>query len=107
MMENRNGLIIDARLTEANGTAERTTALDMIEDNAKSGSTVGGDKNYDTADFVAGCRERGCTPHVSQNDTNRRSAIDARTIGWRNDTTGLCDCTGRFYRTGACGRRLN
>jgi len=75
MMENRNGLIIDARLTEANGTAERTTALDMIEDNAKSGSTVGGDKNYDTADFVAGCRERGCTPHVSQNDTTagRRS----------------------------------
>jgi hypothetical protein len=51
----------------------------MIEDNAKSGSTVGGDKNYDTVDFVAGCRERGCTPHVSQNDTNRRSAIDART----------------------------
>jgi Transposase DDE domain len=36
-------------------------------------------KNYDTADFVAGCRERGCTPHVAQNDTNRRSAIDRRT----------------------------
>ena len=51
----------------------------MIEDNARPGSTVGGDKNYDTADFVAGCRERGCTPHVSQNDTNRRSAIDGRT----------------------------
>ena len=32
-----------------------------------------------TADFVVGCRERGCTPHVSQNYTNRRSAIDART----------------------------
>jgi IS5 family transposase len=73
MMENRNGLIIDARRTEANGTAERTTALDMIEDNAKPGSTVGGDKNYDTADFVAGCRKRGCTPHVWQNNTNRRS----------------------------------
>ena len=55
MMENRNGLIIDARLPEANGTAERTTALEMIEDNAKPGSTVGGDKDYDTADFVAGC----------------------------------------------------
>jgi transposase len=89
MMENRNGLIVDARLTEANGTAERTTALDMIDDNAKPGSTVGGDKNYDTADFVAGCRERGCTPHVSQNDTNRRSAIDARTTrhpGYRIST---------------------
>ena len=68
LMENRNGLIVDARLTEANGTAERTTALDMIDDNAKPGSTVGGD-NYDTADFVAGCRERRCTPHVTQNDT--------------------------------------
>jgi Transposase DDE domain len=89
MMESRNGLIIDARLTVANGTTERTTALGMIEDNAKSGSTVGGDKNYDTADFVAGCRERGCTPHVSQNDTNRRSAIDARTTrhpGYRSST---------------------
>src|SRR6266404_3757027 len=89
MMENRNGLIVDARLTEANGTAERSTALDMIEDNARPGSTVGGDKNYDTADFVAGCRERGCTPHVSQNNANRRSAIDARTTrhpGYRIST---------------------
>lgn len=40
MMENRNGLILNARLTETNGTAERTTALDLIEDNAKPGSTV-------------------------------------------------------------------
>jgi transposase len=89
MTENRNGLIVDARLTEANGTAERSTALDMIEDNARPGSTVGGDKNYDTADFVAGCRQRGCTPHVSQNNTNRRSAIDARTTrhpGYRIST---------------------
>ena len=89
MTENRHGLIVDARLTEANGTAERTTALDMIENNAKPGSTVGGDKNYDTADFVAGCRERGCTPHVSQNNANRRSAIDARTTrhpGYRIST---------------------
>jgi transposase len=89
MTENRHGLIVDARLTEANGTAERATALDMIEDNARPGSTVGGDKNYDTAEFVAGCRERGCTPHVSQNNANRRSAIDARTTrhpGYRIST---------------------
>jgi hypothetical protein len=89
MMENRNALIVDARLTEANGTAERATALDMIDDNASPGSTVGGDKNYDTSDFVSGCRERGCTPHVSQNNTNRRSAIDARTTrhpGYRIST---------------------
>jgi transposase len=79
MTENRNGFIIDARLTHANGTAERATALDMVGDNAKPGSTVGADKNYDAAEFVAGCRERGCTPHVAQNNTSRRSAIDART----------------------------
>src|ERR1700752_297706 len=89
MMENRNGLLVDARVTEANGTAERTTALAMIEDKAKPSSTVGGDKNYDTAEFVAGCRERGCPPPVSQDDTNRRSAIDARTTrhpGYRLST---------------------
>ena len=79
MTENRHGLIVDARLTEATGTAERETALDMIKDNAGPGSTIGADKNYDTADFVASCREQGCVPHVAQNDTRRRSAIDART----------------------------
>jgi transposase len=118
MTENRNGLIIDARLTEANGTAERTVALDMIEDNAKPGSTVGGDRNYDTADFVAGCRERGCTPHVSQNNTNRRSAIDARTTrhpGYRISTIkrkrieepfGWMKTVGGLRKTRHCGREL-
>ena len=118
MMENRHGLLVDARLTEANGTVERTTALDMIEDNAKAGSTVGGDKNYDTADFVAGCRERGCTPHVAQNDTNRRSAIDARTTrhpGYRISTIkrkrieepfGWMKTTGGLRKTRHRGRGL-
>jgi transposase len=118
MIENRNGLIIDARLSEANGTAERTTALDMIADKARPGSTVGGDKNYDTADFVAGCRERGCTPHVSQNNTNRRSAIDARTTrhpGYRISTIkrkrieepfGWIKTVGGLRKTRHCGRAL-
>jgi transposase len=118
MMENRNALIVDARLTEANGTAERTTALDMIDDNARSGSTVGGDKNYDTADFVAGSRKRGCTPHVSQNNTNRRSAIDARTTrhpGYRISTIkrkqieeafGWIKTVGGLRKTRHCGRAL-
>ena len=83
MTENRHGLIVDARLTEANGTAERATGLDMVDDNASAGSTVGADKNYDTAEFVDGCRKRGCVPHVAQNNSNRRSAIDARTTRHR------------------------
>jgi transposase len=118
MMENRNGLIVDARLSEANGTAERTVALAMVKDNAKPGSTVGGDKNYDTAAFVAGCRKHGCTPHVSQNDTNRRSAIDARTTrhpGYRISTIkrkrieepfGWMKTVGGFRKTRHRGREL-
>src|ERR1700757_4897537 len=118
MTENRNGLIVDARVTEANGTAERKTALDMIKDNAKPGSTVGGDKNYDTAEFVAGCRKRGCTPHVSQNNTNRRSAIDGRTTrhpGYRISTVkrkrieeafGWMKTVGGLRKTRHCGRAL-
>jgi hypothetical protein len=51
-----------------NQPKEELARAAMIEDNAKPGSIVGGDKNYDTANFVAGCRERGCTPHVSQNN---------------------------------------
>src|SRR5262249_735346 len=118
MTENRNGLIVDARLTEANGTAERTTALDMIEDNARPGSTVGGDKNYDTPDFVAGCREPASAPHVSQNNTTRRSAIDGRTThhpGYRVSTIkrkrieepfGWIKTIGGLRKTRHCGRAL-
>ena len=78
MTENRHGLIVDTRLATATGTAERDAALDML-DRQPGRCTLGADKHYDTADFVAGCRERNCTPHVAQNTTNRASAIDART----------------------------
>ena len=79
LMENRHGLIVDARLTLATGTAEWEAATDMI--GAMAGRhriTVGGDKNYDTAAFVAGMRGLNVTPHVAQNTSNRRSAIDGR-----------------------------
>jgi transposase len=80
MTENRNGLIVDAALTLATGTAEREAALEMIGGlPTGSGITLGADKGYDTADFVAALRSMGVTPHVAQNDTNRRSAIDGRT----------------------------
>ena len=40
---------------------------------------MGGDKNYDTRDYVKAMRERGVTPHVAQNTNGRSSAIDRRT----------------------------
>jgi len=81
LMENRYALIVDAELTFADGYAERATALEMLARLPKSRRrrTVAGDKGYDTKDFVANARAAGFTPHVAQNTTNRRSAIDART----------------------------
>ena len=80
LMENRHGLARDARLSLANGHGERDTALAMMGDlKGRRRRTLAADKAYDTADFVAGCREHGVTPHVAQNTTNRRSAIDGRT----------------------------
>lgn len=78
--ENRNGLVVDVRTTQATGTAERTAAIEMVGNKpAKKRVTLGGDRGYDTKGFVEACRERKITPHVAQNDTNRRSAIDGRT----------------------------
>ena len=80
-VENRHGLIVNAELLEANGRAERDAALLMLEQVPGEGRiTVGGDKGFDTAEFVAECRHMNVTPHVAQN-TGRPggSAIDART----------------------------
>ncbi len=81
LMENRNGLAVDVLLTQATGTAEREAAVRMLDRRAdpQRHGTVGADKAYDTRDFVADCRERGMTPHVTQNTSGRRSAIDGRT----------------------------
>jgi transposase len=81
LIENRNGLIVNAELLQANGRAERDAALVMLEQLAGGGCvTVGGDKGYDTADFVDECRHMNVTPHVAQNTARPGdSAIDART----------------------------
>ncbi len=81
LMENRNGLVVNALLTKASGTAEREAALAMLQQRAqKKRVTMGGDKGYDTRDFVADLRACQVTPHVAQNDKRRGgSAIDQRT----------------------------
>ena len=81
LMENRNGLVVDACLTEANGHAERIAALHMIEPRADRPRpiTLGADKGYDAEDFVNELRSMSATPHVAQNTSGRSSAIDART----------------------------
>ena len=80
VMENRNALVVAASVTHATGTAEREAAVAMVEElGGDQRITLGADKAYDTADFVAEMRRLRVTPHVAQNDTNRASAIDGRT----------------------------
>jgi len=81
LMENRNGLAVQTKLTPATGTAEREAAVEMVAAQAPDGGvTLGGDKNYDTQGCVAELRAAGVTPHVAQNTTRRGgSAIDGRT----------------------------
>jgi len=81
LVENRNGLIVDAEVFQANGTAERDAALIMLEQiPGTQPVTVGGDKAFDTRDFVNECRHMRVTPHVAQNLKRRGgSAIDGRT----------------------------
>jgi transposase len=110
VIENRNGLIREVAGTQAHGQAEVEAALSMAERIAKPGQriTLAADKAYDRKDFVKTVRGLGVTPHVTQNNKGRRSAIDARTtrhegyrislskrwlvekaFGWRKQTGGL------------------
>jgi transposase len=87
LMENRNGLLVGARLDEATGTAEREEALKLIDDHCSSKRrvTLGADKAYDVADFIAALRKRNVTPHIAidghltKTGKRRKTAIDART----------------------------
>jgi transposase len=81
LTENRNGLIVNTEVFQANGTAERDAALILLEQIAGVHRvTLGADKGYDTKDFVAECRHLKVTPHVAQNvNRNGGSAVDGRT----------------------------
>lgn len=108
LMENRSGLLVDTRLTRVSGRAERLAALEMIGAHADRPTpvTLGGDKNFDAADFVMELREINVTPHVARK--KKGSAIDGRTtrhetykisqrirkrieetFGWIKDVAGL------------------
>jgi transposase len=118
LMENRNGLVVDARLTQADGYAERRAALEMLGERPGAHPiTLGADRGYDTQDFVAGCRELAVTPHVAQNATHRRSRIDGRTTRHAGYTTsqrirkrieevfGWMKTVGLLHKTRHRGRR--
>lgn len=81
MTENRNGLVVNTRVTLATGTAERDAAVEMAREIPGGGKrvTVGADRGYDTSGFVQALRDLKVTPHVAQHTNGRSSAIDERT----------------------------
>jgi hypothetical protein len=82
LMEHRNGLLVDFQVSQASGTAERDIVPELIDQARERGfrvETLAADKAYDTRNWVAQLRQRQVTPHVTQNTTGRRSAIDRRT----------------------------
>jgi transposase len=82
LMENRSGMVVESRVTEANGTAEREAAVDMLANQPGTKQlTVGADKNYDSREFVAQVRGLKVTPHVAAKAAY--SAIDGRTTRHR------------------------
>ena len=88
--ENRHGLIAVAQVTQANGTAERSAAIDMLGDlSGPRRCTLAADNGYDTCEVVRQTRELNATPHVAQNVERRGgSDINARTI--RHGRYALC-----------------
>ena len=82
VIDNRYGLVVSTRYTQATGTAERVAATEMMRNVKRRRTrrlTLGADKSYDTRGFADTMRKQGVTPHVAQNTTNRSSAIDSRT----------------------------
>lgn len=79
LMENRSGLAVDGCVTQANGTAERDAAFEMVNTIKTDGPiTLGADKGYDAAEFVKRLDTARVIPHIAQNTTGRRSAVADR-----------------------------
>ena len=88
LMENRSGLIVQAHLSRASGTAEREAAVNMINRHSPGSTrrlTLGADKGYDAKSFAADLRRTEVTPHIARHDAvtktgkRRRSSVDGRT----------------------------
>jgi len=79
--ENRHGLIVNVRLTRAHGRAEREAAVEIAREipGGTERVTLGADRGYDTREFVEQLQDLNVTPHVAQNRSGRRSAVDGRT----------------------------
>ena len=96
LTDNRHGLIVNARVTQADGYAEREAAKAMINDARQAHEdpdvsiTLGADKGYDAKEFIEALQEMNVLPHVAQNTSGRRSAVPdeiAASVGYQISQT--------------------
>ena len=78
LMENRNGLAVGARVTQATGTAEREAALELCQD-LPAGASVGGDKGYDAENFVESLKAQQLVPHIAVIGTVSKTGVVRKT----------------------------
>ncbi|MGB0579748.1 MAG: IS5 family transposase, partial [Limisphaerales bacterium] len=87
LMENRNGLCLDLKVTSATETTEVGAALEMLDEqdevHDRQPASVGADKGYHSKEFVGGCRDRGARPHVAAVKKRRTPGMDGRTLNSR------------------------
>ena len=96
LTDNRHGLIVNARVTQADGYAEREAAKAMINDARQAHEdpdvsiTLGADKGYDAKEFIETLQAMNVLPHVAQNTSGRRSAVPdeiAASVGYQISQT--------------------
>lgn len=96
LTDNRHGLIVNARVTQADGYAEREAAKAMINDARQAHEdhdasiTLGADKGYDAKEFIEALQAMNVLPHVAQNTSGRRSAMPdeiAASVGYQISQT--------------------
>ena len=96
LTDNRHGLVVNARVTQADGYAEREAAKAMINDARQAHEdpdvsiTLGADKGYDAKEFIEALQEMNVLPHVAQNTSGRRSAVPdeiAASVGYQISQT--------------------
>ena len=100
LMENRNGFVVEAEMTHADGYGERSAAIAILHAHDPGSTrrlTLGADKGYDEAGFVADLKAMCVTPHIAAK--KKGSAIDGRTTIRKTMLRGLSRVRAQFTLT--------
>jgi transposase len=91
--ENRHGLIMRVTVSEANGTAERSAAITMLDElrdsHGNCPKTLGSDKGFDSGEFYRSLEDRGIEPHGAMIEQRFRSPDEVKPLDRPNTEARL------------------